>query len=54
MDRFPAVVAQDDEPEEQTEGQGRDDKEIDGGDLTQVGLEEAATVRFAPAGIRRG
>jgi len=42
VDEFPAVVAENDEAEEQAEGQRRDDEEIDGGDVFQVGLQEAA------------
>ena len=42
MDESPAVVTKNDEAEEQTEGQRGDDEEIDGGDLFQVGLQEAA------------
>jgi hypothetical protein len=36
VDHFPSIVAQDDEHEEDLEGQGGDDKEIDGGRAREV------------------
>src|SRR3989454_10136034 len=42
MDELAAIVAKHDEAEEQTEGQRWDHEEIDGGNLRQVGLQEAA------------
>ncbi len=42
VDELPAVVTKNDEAEEQTEGQRGDHEEVDGSDLFQVGLQEAA------------
>jgi hypothetical protein len=38
VDQFAAVMSQDDEDEEQAEGDGRDNEEVDGDDVVDVGL----------------
>ncbi len=42
------MVAKDDEPEEQAEGQRRDHEEIDGDDLSKVRLQEGPPRRGRP------
>src|SRR5262245_5698158 len=48
MDEFPRVVAKDEEPEEQSEGQGRDYEEVDSGDLVAVRSQEGTPRRGGP------
>ena len=42
VEEFSALVVEDHEPEEQAEGQGRNDEEVDGGDLVAVRSQEGA------------
>ena len=51
MNEFSTVVSNDEEPEEQLEGEGGDDEEVDGDNLADVCLEEGAPRRGWP---RRG
>jgi len=45
VDQFAAVMSQDDEDEEQAEGDGRDNEEVDGDDVVDVGLQKGAPRR---------
>src|SRR2546427_5134867 len=59
MDEFPTVVAKDQEPEEQAEGEGGDDEEVDSDDVTEMRLKEGAPRggwprRGAPHGLGNG
>jgi hypothetical protein len=50
VDEFATVVSQDQESEEQLEGEGRDDEEVDSDNLADVCLQErCATSRIAAA-----
>src|SRR5437899_1583685 len=51
LDEFSTVVSQDQEPEEQAEGEGRDDEEVDGDNVADMRLKEGAPRRGWP---RRG
>src|SRR2546425_5406721 len=51
MDEFSTVVSQDQEPEEQAEGEGGDDEEVDGDNVADMRLKEGAPRRGWP---RRG
>ena len=51
MDEFSTVVSKDQESEEQVEGEGRDDEEVDGDNLADMCREEGAPRRGWP---RRG
>jgi hypothetical protein len=51
MDQFSTVVSKDQKSEEQTEGEGRDNEEIDGDNVANMRLEEGAPRR---GGATRG
>lgn len=51
LDEFSTLVSQDQEPEEQAEGEGGDDEEVDGDNVTDMRLKEGAPRRGWP---RRG
>ena len=45
MDEFSTVVSQDQEPEEPAEGEGGDDEEVEGDNITDVRLKEGVPRR---------
>ena len=51
MDQFPTVVSKNQEPEEQAEGERRDNEEVDGDSVADMRLKEGAPRRRWP---RRG
>ena len=51
MDEFTTVVAKDQEPEQQAEGEGGDDEEVDSDDVTEMRVKEGAPRR---GWLRRG